>query len=196
MEPRVMPEVSAHERRIWRLAFLLTGDRTRAARLIDAVLRDQPDPGSVDPARLDRLVILHARDIPHAASNPGPMSDEAGKAMRTLLALPEQPREAWVLTRLDGLDELRVSRAMDCSRKAAARHLRAADEQMSARLGEHAASYVSSLKREADAIDPAPLIVQARELQRKERLGRVLIAAGAAIIVAAGAGVVILRWMT
>ena len=56
--------VGPHERRIWRLAFLLAGDADRAAALIATVLRDQPHPERLEPGRLDRLVILHAREIP------------------------------------------------------------------------------------------------------------------------------------
>jgi len=190
-----MPGVGSHERRIWRLAFLLTGNPDRAADLIGAVLRDQPKPGSVEPARLDRTIILHAREVRQPPGVTVHMSEAATRAMKVLLAIPGQPREAWVLTRLDDLDELRVSRAMDCSKTAAARHLKAADEQMRHRLGPHLEAGIAALKREADAIDPGPLIEVAAERRRKERLGKALIAGGVGVAVAAALGMLVLRLM-
>ncbi|MCC6659647.1 MAG: hypothetical protein IT437_02050 [Phycisphaerales bacterium] len=184
-----------YERRIWRLAFLLTGDAERAAGVIETVLRDQPHPEGVDAGRLDRLIILHAREVPRGTVPAVGMGAEAARGMGVLLALPQQPREAWVLTRLDGLDELRVSRAMDCSRTAVARHLKAADEQMGHRLGDALNRCVAALRREADAIDPAPLIAAALEKRRKDRLGRALVVGGITLIVVAAAAIVALRWL-
>jgi hypothetical protein len=187
--------VGAHQRRIWRLAFLLTGDADRAASVIGTVLRDQPRPETLEAGRLDRLIILHAREVPRGMTPAITMGPDAARGMGVLLALPEQPREAWVLTRHDGLDELRVSRAMDCSRTAVARHLQAADEQMGHRLGESLARCVAALRKEADAIDPGPLIAAALEKRRKDRLGRALVAGGIAIVVVAMVGIVLLRWV-
>src|SRR5687767_13779453 len=93
---------AAYERRVWRLAYLLSGDPAGAAVLVDRVLRDQPDLGSLEPARLDRVVIQHARDLPRRRKAVLPIAvtapqGEAAKALDALLTLPEQPREAWVL---------------------------------------------------------------------------------------------------
>lgn len=187
--------VGPHERRIWRLAFLLTGDPGRAAGVISTLLRDQPHPEKLEAGRLDRLVILHAREIPRGLAPALTMGPDAAKGMAVLLSLPEQPREAWILTRLDGLDELRVSRAMDCSRTAVARHLKAADEQIGHRLGESLNRCLAALRREADAIDPAPLIAAALEKRRKDRLGRALVIGGIVLVLTAIAGIVLLRWI-
>jgi hypothetical protein len=51
------------ERRIWRLAFLLSGDREGAAALVDRILDAQAKPEALEPARLDRLVIQQARGL-------------------------------------------------------------------------------------------------------------------------------------
>lgn len=187
--------IGAFERRIWRLAFLLTGDGAIAADVIDSVLRDQPDPGSLEPARLDRLVVLHTRE---ARSRGVPGSDvlsdpRAARALSAVVNLEHQPREAWVLARLDELDELRVSRAMDCSKTAAGRHLEAADEAMARALGAELAECVDALRRAADALDPSPIIVLRRSLRRRERNRRALIVAGVTVTVIAGAGLVVLR---
>src|ERR1043165_2140662 len=124
------------ERRIWRLAYILTGDSAGAAALVDRVLRTRPDAVALEPARLDRLIIQQARELPRGRITPPAGVDPPEQALAVVLAMPEQPREAWVLTHLDGLDELHVSRAMDCSRTAARNHLNAAEQTARARLGE------------------------------------------------------------
>src|SRR5215207_1672933 len=123
---------AAYERRVWRLAYLLSGDPAGAAVLVDRVLRGQPDLASLEPARLDRVVIQHARELPRRRGAVPPITapvpaGEVRKAMDALLSIPEQPREAWVLARVDELDELHFSRAMDCSRTASRNHLAAGD---------------------------------------------------------------------
>lgn len=53
----------AYERRVWRLAYLLTGaDESAAAALVARVVDAQPDLEGVDTGRLDRLVVLSARE--------------------------------------------------------------------------------------------------------------------------------------
>lgn len=187
--------IGAFERRIWRLAFLLTGDGAVAADVIDAVLRDQPDPASLEPARLDRLVVLHTREArSRRAGGAPPLPDsKAARALQAVVTLEHQPREAWVLTHLDDLEELRVSRAMDCSRTAAARHLEAAEGAMKAALGADLAACVEALRRAADDLDPVAIIMRQRARRRRERNRRALIGAGLAIIAAAAAGLIALR---
>jgi DNA-directed RNA polymerase specialized sigma24 family protein len=123
-------QLRAYQRRVWRLAYLLTGNAPGAAALVDRVIRAQPDLMNLEPARLDRLVIQHAREVPTApilaaASLPEP-DPEIRRTLEAVIRLPEQPREAWVLARVDELDELHISRAMDCSRTASMHHLAAA----------------------------------------------------------------------
>ena len=108
------------ERRIWRLAFLLSGDREGAAALVDRILNAQSKPEALEPARLDRLVIQQARGLlrPMHDRLDRDTSDLAALALQTARSISEQPREAWILSRIDGVDELWMSRAMDCSRGA------------------------------------------------------------------------------
>src|SRR5262245_21467690 len=118
----------ALERRVWRLAYLLTGDRDGAAALVDRILGAQGHREGLGPARLDRLVIQQAREMIGVGVHypGGAQEQEKDLAMRALKAshtLAAQPREAWVLARVDMVDELWMSRAMDCSRTAARTHL-------------------------------------------------------------------------
>ena len=51
------------ERRVYRLATLLTGDPVAATRVIESVVSAQPDLRRLDNAHLDRLTILRSREI-------------------------------------------------------------------------------------------------------------------------------------
>ncbi len=178
---------AAYERRVWRLAYLLTGNAPGAALLVDRILRDQPSLEQLEPARLDRVVVQHARGLPRPkAPAPVPalasLRPEAAKALDAVRELPEQPREAWVLARVDEVDELHMSRAMDCSKTAARNHLAAADQQMSARFGASAEAAASAIRSFADSLDPGP-IIQAHRQERRRRLKlRAMYIAGASLV--------------
>jgi hypothetical protein len=182
---------AAYERRVWRLAYLLSGDPAGAALLVDRVIRDQPDFAALEPARLDRVVIQHARELPRArtAILPIPLTSAtpaaespARKALDAVLSLSEQPREVWVLARVDELDELHFSRAMDCSRTASRNHLAAADDHMAKSLSTSAAEAAATLRAFADGLDPAPIIQSYREHARKRRLRLAAYFAGAMLV--------------
>ena len=180
-------------RRIWRLAFLLTGSADGAASLINRIQRVQKSPESLEPALLDRLIIQNARSIPRAdivALPPVPRSQVAAPASAALsaaLKLPHQPLEAWVLRRLDDLDDLHIARAMDCSKTAARQHLAAADESMATRLGEARTHAVHSLRAYVDALDPLPFILSHREASRvskHKRLRKIALVSAGIILLA------------
>jgi hypothetical protein len=173
------------ERRIWRLSFLVTGNELAAAELVDRVQRAH-DVLDLDPARLDRLIVQRAREMLGTGYGPArkargrtvasPLaartSAEAQRMLSLVQSLPEQPREAWVLTHIDELDELHVSRAMDCSRTATVNHLASADGQMREALKDEYERGVESLRRFADSLDPGPIISQYRARQRSRRVRR------------------------
>lgn len=56
------------ERRAWRLAALLTGDRRSAGWVVARALDAQPDLTRLPDARLDRLVILRSRELAEGAA--------------------------------------------------------------------------------------------------------------------------------
>lgn len=201
-----MPERHEHrhalERRIWRLAFLLTGDPAGAAALVDRILKAQPRPESLDPAHLDRLVIQQAREMDRAKAAPAQVAPGSGlepaaqEALTAALSMPHQPLEAWVLARVDELDELRMSRAMDCSKTAARNHLGAGDEQMRAKLGGKLEASVAALKAAADGLDAGPIIAAHRAKAKKERARRVgVITVVVAIMVLTGMLAVLKKWV-
>lgn len=120
---------AACERRVYRLAALLTGSPIAAAEVIEHVLAAQPDLRRLDDARLDRLTILRCREaVPEA----GIIADDSlpRVAAEALAGLRSQPREAWVLHRLYAMTPRDAARAMDCSRDAATRHLAEADARI------------------------------------------------------------------
>ena len=122
----------ACELRVYRLATLLTGDPVKATRVIEAVVDAQPDVRRLDSAHLDRLTVLRSREI-----EPAEIADPAlGPAAAGALArLPDQAREAWVLTHAYQLGLRETSRAMDCSTTATRRHLEHAEQSLAAALG-------------------------------------------------------------
>ncbi|MEX2217564.1 MAG: hypothetical protein WD749_02295 [Phycisphaerales bacterium] len=196
----------AVERRVWRLGYLLTGDGGHAAALVDRVVRVRPDLLALEEPKLDRLVVLHAREMPAAsvasvlrgspAGAPGAPEDPGAALLRqaraAVLALPEQPREAWVLTHLEQLDDLHMSRAMDCSKVAARNHLAAADEQMTVSLGKDLPAATDRLRAHAAALDAAPLIAAHRAGRRKRAMTKWgIIAVAAAVVVLGGAWTVL-----
>lgn len=120
---------SACERRIYRLATLLTGHPIAATRIIDGVVRAQPDLDRIDGAHLDRLTVLRSREISPALL----IDDHVPRDVAGVLAkLPAQPREAWIFHRVYRLAPRDVARAMDCSVTATERHLALAEEAFAA----------------------------------------------------------------
>jgi hypothetical protein len=168
----------ALERRIWRLAYLLTGDAAGAAGLVDRILDAQEDPARLDPAHLDRLVIQQAREMigtrgPRERPLLKPGSEPlATRALAAARSMPAQPREAWLLARIDIVDELWMSRAMDCSRTAARHHLESGENQMRALLMDSYDKAVLAVREFADTLDPGPIIEAHRTVRRKTRLRR------------------------
>lgn len=127
-EPALIP--IERRRRMWRLTYLLSGDHARGVRVLRSILADARDPASLDPVHLDRLVLQHARQVlgddPREPTGGEPRSD-AARLLRSAQRLRRQSLEAWVLTRVEGADEVHVARAMDCSKTAATRFLATAD---------------------------------------------------------------------
>lgn len=188
-----MPDArTAIERRTWRLAFLLTGNPDAASSLIERVFKIQKNPASLEPPLLDRLIIQNARYLPKSTEVILPRIEgvfntaPAAAALTAALSLSHQPLEAWVLRRIDDLDELHIARAMDCSKTAARLHLASADDRLTSKLGGQLLPAAAALRAYADALDPAPLIATYRVESRKRRIAklkvRAIIAAAAILI--------------
>src|SRR5205085_6084969 len=93
----------ARDRRVFRLTWLLLGtDADLAAAATARVLSSGRDLSKLDPARLDRHCVQAAR---HVAPKSSTVPSTAGaEPLRAAAALPRQCLEAWVLTRVEGLD--------------------------------------------------------------------------------------------
>lgn len=186
-------KTSVAEARVWRLAFLLTSDPDAAARLAARLPRLQPDFATLEPARLDRLVIQTARTMPRPAHTADRTPRHISTLQHALASLPPQQREAWVLSRVDTVDDLWMSRAMDCSKTAARSHLAAADAALHATLGDDLPTALDALRAQADAVDPAPLIVEARAELRRSHRRRLAIAGLIAFLALSAAVIAALR---
>lgn len=169
----------AYEARIWRLAFLLTGHPAAANQLIARILKAQPDVLAVDAVRLDRLVILQAREWAarheRAFAASPPLDTAAAETLTAALGLNHQLLEAWILARVDGMEGLSVSRAMDCSNTAVTNHLAEADREMAASLGSRLVPGLEALRKAADGLDPRPFIEEVRQGQRARHRRRLMV---------------------
>jgi hypothetical protein len=83
---------AACERRVYRLATLLSGDPRAAVRVIESVVDAQPDLRRLDAAHMDRLTVLRSREIRSTALAAGPgLPPRLGPL---LAAIAPQQREA------------------------------------------------------------------------------------------------------
>lgn len=191
-----MTPLEARQRRVVRLTWLLLDAHAdRAAAATARVLSSRFDLARIDPARLDRLCVLasrHAagRDSSRRTARPAPSDAAAGvrpaaerlAPLHAASALPRQCLEAWVLTRVEGLDEVHVARAMDCSKTAAARHLARADELLAGTPAANPDS-IRALVAQLDALDPGPALrVVTARLRRRRRIRLAMAALGAAVV--------------
>lgn len=131
---------AARLRRVWRMALLLRGPGAAAWPIHEAVGRAK-GMESIEPVRLERMVVFECRQHRGAgevarhqeeADSPGSASADAAEAYAALGALPAQAREAWLLRRVEAMDEVAAARTMDCSKTAMNRHL----DRAEALLGE------------------------------------------------------------
>jgi hypothetical protein len=163
MEPR------ACERRVFRLAVMLTGSPRAASGVVQRVVASQPGLQRLDSAHMDRLTVLHSRESAHV-----PLSGEGvpARAAGALAALPGQQREAWVLARVYRLPLRETARAMDCSVTATERHLHAADGAMGAAAHGDADAAAAALLRYSMTLDAEPAPRSERWRWRLRSLGR------------------------
>ncbi len=123
--------------RMWRLTFLLSGGREPAIRVLQRILRDQRSPAELDAVHLDRLVLQHIREAlggdPLTLTEKQP-ANPAAALLQTLHRLRRQALEAWILSRLEGVEDVHMARAMDCSRTAAKNFLASADDVIDAQI--------------------------------------------------------------
>ena len=161
-------EHAACERRVYRLAALLTGDPDAATGIMEAVLRAQPDLRAMQSARLDRLTLLRCREVP---ARPLPAEVLGADAGRVIASLAAQPREAWMLVRAYGLPLRETARAMDCSVTATTRHLERADGAMAGALGGGVGPAIEAVRAHSKSLQvPAHYLARQERRRRQKRV--------------------------
>lgn len=184
-----MLDRAACERRVYRLALLLTGNARAAWRVIVAVVDAQPDLRKLDGPHMDRLTVLRSREI-----KPGRLRGEGVplRVAEAMMQLSPQQREAWVFARVYGLPLREMAKSMDCSTTATERHLAAADHAMTTMLGDEAAGGAEAMLDYAMTLD-VPAIYRAHRT-RKRTVRWIVLACAITLLVAA----VVLgyRWFT
>jgi hypothetical protein len=179
-----MLDRDACERRVYRLAALLTGNPLAATGVIAQVVDAQPDLRALDGAHMDRLTVLRSREIPAATL----VSDLVPTALSAALAsLTPQQREAFVFARVFRTPMRETARAMDCSVTAIERHLRQADESIGMALGQPTTTFAQTLLSYTQSLDVPAFYRKAR--LRRRRLRKVMIIVGltaGAVVLAAG----------
>jgi hypothetical protein len=176
IDSQAMLDRESCERRVFRLAVLLTGDSTAAVKVIAQVLDSQPDLRNLDGAHMDRLTVLRSREIKTL-----PMTDPGVPAAvaEALSQLPMQQREAWVFGRVYRLEPREMSRAMDCSTTALTMHLEQADAAMVRWLGRDAQQVGEQVLRYSLTLEVPRLYRQLRIRDERLRVifNRVLVVA-------------------
>lgn len=201
----------AYERRVWHLATLLSGDQDRAAALALRIVDTRAALEELDAPRLDRLVILTARRWrdEQGAAQPPPGDAAAGadgrgkeNAVPEALAIleflrgrPFQHGEVWILRRVDALEDIRASQAMDCSRSAAGRFLERAEEELEARFRLPSEDLAAIVRAYADRLEPAPVLSAHRAGRARRRRRRRAVVVIAVIGAALFGLLVLLRWV-
>lgn len=168
-----MLDRQACERRVYRLATLLSGDPAAATRVISDVLDAQPDLARLDSTHADRLTILRTREL--LASMPKSTAaiivDDAlpHDIARALAHLEPQQREAWVLMRVYRMTDRETARTMDCSATATARHVELAESALrEARGRERAEAAAEAVRTYAMSIDVPPF--HRRRIRRRRQM--------------------------
>ncbi len=171
-----MLDREACERRVYRLATLLTGNPLAATRVIASVVDAQPDLRRLDDTHMDRLTVLRSREL-----KPGRLAIEAvpARAAEALASLTAQQREAWVFEHVYRVRRRDAARAMDCSVTASDRHLQLAEAAMTQQLGDAAQGAVEAMLSYSMTLDVPAFYRAGRDRRRRRRL---LMMVGAAIV--------------
>lgn len=177
-----MDRREAYEGRVWRLAWLLSGGREElCARVAAACLDARPDLEQLDPAHLNRLVVLAARRRVRAAPAVAPDAPDAIRLLAAVCSMNRQRTEAWIFSHIDGLGPMEMARAMDCSKTAALRHLERAEAELAQRFGPALPAMLESLRAAADRVAPSAAHAAFRAERRRRRRVKLALIAFAAL---------------
>lgn len=183
-----MLDRTACERRVYRLATLLTGNPNAATAVIAQVVDAQPDLSRLDSAHMDRLTVLRSREIAPATLAHDQVDSSVASAVA---ALNPQQREAWVLAKVYRVPQREVARAMDCSVTASQRHLELADAAIERDLAAKASAAPSILLAYSMSLDVPRFYRLEQRRRRHTRIALLVMAAAAVALVIAA---VVLWW--
>ena len=167
-----MDREDALQRRVIRLALLLTAEPSRAADALAIILSTNPDILRIGESRIDRMIVQHARgelapqptsasDIP--LETVVSLTEPARRLWDACRTLETQPREAWILRDLEEMDEIPTARAMDCSRTAIETvHRPAALNLLRQSLADDYDAALAQLRTALERLDPEPMLARAR----------------------------------
>lgn len=174
-----MLDREACERRVYRLALVLTGRVRSATAVIEQVLGTRPDLRTLDSAHLDRLTVLRSREQQHSAMRlPG--LDELESA--ALAELSPQQREAWVFLGVYAMDERSTARAMDCSFRAVRQHHEQAVAALRSRIGEGIDALPARLRDALLQVEVPQFFRAARRRHQRTRLTLTILLIAAAAL--------------
>lgn len=164
--------------RLWRQALALTGDRRSAEWVVASALGATDNPNKMRQDRRDRLITQWARESLRREAlqtthgdhlDFGPEGAQLWSASR---ALPRLQLEAWTLRVLEGMEEIRAARALDCSRTSMNAALHEAETALQQLLGDHYVSAIGSVRTalaEADAAEVLSAIAEGQRLAKARR---------------------------
>ncbi len=156
----------ACERRVYRLALLLTGRRESAAAVIEQVVGAQPELSRLDSAHLDRLTVLRSREQP---IEPMQVPGLKPKFAAALAELSAQQREAWIFISLYQMDDRTTAKAMDCSYRAVRQHHDQGEMQMRSSLGMELEQVAPDVREAMLRVDVPEFYRQAQRRRKKMR---------------------------
>jgi hypothetical protein len=192
-----MDRSEAYQRRVWRLALLLTDSGAQADATLTHVLRTQSDILRIGESRLERMVVLASRQPAEAGGERSlnslvELDESAVRLWRAVRQLEQQPREAWIFRDLEGAELIPAARAMDCSRTALEQvHRKAALESLQATLGDAYDEALASLRSSLDAIDPTEALELAASVVRQARARRRVVTLVVVVVLLACFGVML-----
>ena len=175
-----MADREACERRVYRLALLLTGNERAATGVTATVVGLRRDLHRIGGARLDRLTVLRSREARRTAPD-SPLVD--APIRHALGSMPRQQLESWVFHRVFQLPLREMSRAMDCSVTATERHLDLAEDMLEKEAGVGASSRATTQVRQWILGIDVPVVYR-RRMVRKRRTRLALRIAGIVLILA------------
>ena len=176
-----MADREATERRVYRLALLLTGNAGAATAVTATVVGLRRDLHRIGGSRLDRLTVLRSREAKRTA----PESTVVDEPIRKVLgSMPRQQLESWVFHRVFQLPLREMSRAMDCSVTATERHLDLAEDALERDAGVGASSTATTQIRQWILGVDVPVVYR-RRMQRKRRARLAIRVGGILLVVAA-----------